>query len=66
MASVILNCVYDYDPRPEKDELVDIVARVLEIVVPAFSPGVAIVVGVFPACEWFVLLSCYTDLLLHS
>lgn len=50
-AAVILNSVYDYDPQPQSDELLGIVAKVLEIVVPAVTPLVAIVVAAVPACE---------------
>ncbi|KAI9459790.1 cytochrome P450 [Boletus coccyginus] len=48
-ASVILNSVYDYDPQSRNDELVGIVAEVLEILVAAVTPEVAIVVATFPA-----------------
>lgn len=47
----MLNSVYDYDPESKKDHLVNIAARVLEIVVPAVRPDVAIIVGAFPASE---------------
>jgi len=50
-ASVILNSVYDYDPQSQNDELLGIVAKVLEIVVAAVTPQVAIVVATFPARE---------------
>lgn len=50
-AAVILNSVYDYDPQSQNDEMVDTVAKVLEIVIPAAAPEVAIVVAAIPARE---------------
>lgn len=50
-ASIVLNSVYDYDPLSQKDKLLVILAKVLEIVVPAVTPSVAIIIGAFPACE---------------
>ena len=46
-----MNSTYDYDPASRKDELVDIVARVLDIVVPVLRPDFAVIVGAFPWCE---------------
>lgn len=50
-ASVILNSVYDYDPKSQKDELFDIIAKTLEVTVRALRPDISILVGAFPACE---------------
>jgi len=47
-AAVIMNSTYDYDPAHRKDELVDIVANVLNIIVPLLRPDVAVTVGAFP------------------
>ncbi|KAI9567602.1 cytochrome P450 [Boletus coccyginus] len=47
-AAVIMNSTYDYDPASRNDELVDIVARVLDIVVPVLRPDFAVIVGAFP------------------
>ena len=49
-AAAILNSVYDYDPASRKDELVDMVANTLDIIIPALRPDVAIIVGAFPLC----------------
>jgi hypothetical protein len=43
-----MNSTYDYDPAHRKDELVDIVANVLNIIVPLLRPDVAVTVGAFP------------------
>ena len=48
---VIMNSTYDYDPASRKDNIVDIVANVLEIVVPLVRPDIAVMVGAFPWCE---------------
>ncbi|KAF8128593.1 cytochrome P450 [Boletus edulis] len=61
--SVVLNSVYDYDPQSQNDEMVDIVAKVLEIVVPAVSPEVAVVVAAFPTCKCSTSLDEYTTFL---
>ncbi|KAI9571602.1 cytochrome P450 [Boletus coccyginus] len=57
MASAILNSVYDYDPQSRDDELLGMVAKVLEIAVHAVTPRVAIVVATFPGLlklpSWF-------------
>ncbi|KAI9453746.1 cytochrome P450 [Boletus coccyginus] len=47
-ASVILNSTYDYDPVSRKDDLVDIVANTLNIIVPAMCPDIAVIVDAFP------------------
>ncbi|KAF8549586.1 cytochrome P450 [Imleria badia] len=47
-AAIIMNSTYDYDPTSRKDELLDIVAAVLNIIVPVLRPDVAVVVGAFP------------------
>ena len=49
--AVIMNSTYDYDPASRKDDIVDIVASVLNIVVPLLRPDIAIMVGAFPWCE---------------
>ena len=46
-----MNSTYNYDPASRKDELVDMVANVLSIVIPALRSDVAIIVGAFPLCE---------------
>jgi cytochrome P450 len=50
-AAVIMNSTYDYDPASRKDDLVDLVANLLNIVAPIVRPDVAIMVGAFPWCE---------------
>lgn len=54
--SVILNSAYDYDPASRKEELVEVAATVLEIVVPAFRPDIAVMLGAFPLCESITFL----------
>ncbi|KAF8551832.1 cytochrome P450 [Imleria badia] len=65
-ASVILNSVYDYDPKSQKDELFDIIAKMLEITVRALRPDVSILVGAFPAFlklpSWFPGMSFKRDM----
>ena len=46
-----MNSTYDYDPASRKDDIVDIVANVLKIVVPVLRPDIAVTVGAFPWCE---------------
>lgn len=46
-----MNSTYDYDPASRRDELVDIVAKVLHVIVPVVRPDVAVTVGAFPWCE---------------
>ena len=46
-----MHSTYDYEPASSKDDLVDIVAKVLRIVVPLLRPDIAIMVGAFPWCE---------------
>ena len=46
-----MNSTYDYDPASRKDELLDIIASVLDIVVPFLRPDIAILIGAFPWCE---------------
>ena len=46
-----MNSKYDYDPTSHKDESVDIVANMLEIVVPILRSDVALTPGAFPWCE---------------
>ena len=46
-----MNSTYDYDPTSRKDELVDIVANVLNIIAPVLRPDVALTLGAFPWCE---------------
>ncbi|KAN0084468.1 Cytochrome P450 [Tylopilus felleus] len=56
-AAIIMNSTYDYDPASRKDELLDIVANVLNIVATAVRPDIAIMVGAFPLLlrlpSWF-------------
>ncbi|KAF8551312.1 cytochrome P450 [Imleria badia] len=47
-AAVIMNSTYNYDPASREDELVDMVANVLSVALPAVRPDVAITVGAFP------------------
>jgi len=47
----MLNITYDYNPIFPKDELVDIAADVMKILVPALRPDIAVVAGAFPFCE---------------
>ena len=54
-AAVIMNSTYDYDPASRKDDLVDIVANVLNIIVPLLRPDAAVTVGAFPWCESITL-----------
>lgn len=54
----MLNSVYDYDPKSRKDHLVEVASRVLDIVVPAVRPDVAIVVGALPASEQLISYPC--------
>ena len=46
-----MNSTYDYDPASSKDELLDIVANVLTIIVPVMRPDIAVIIGAFPWCE---------------
>lgn len=48
-----MNSTYDYDPVSRKDELIDIVANVLNIVVPVIRPDITVMVGAFPWCSYF-------------
>jgi len=50
-AAVILNSTYDYDPVSRKDDLVDMVASTLNIIVPAMRPDIAVIVDAFPLRE---------------
>lgn len=46
-----MNSTYNYDPASRKDELVDMVANVLSVALPAVRPDVAITLGAFSLCE---------------
>jgi hypothetical protein len=46
-----MNSTYDYDPVSRKDDIVDIVANVLHIVVPVLRPELAVMIGALPWCE---------------
>jgi len=46
-----MNSTYDYDPASRKDELVDVVAKVLDITVPILRTDTVVIVGAFPWCE---------------
>lgn len=46
-----MNSVYDYDPTSRQDELIEIVSRVLEVIMAAIQPEVALIVGAFPIRE---------------
>lgn len=52
-ASIMLNSTYDYDPASRKDELVDNLENLQNILIPALRADVAIMVGAFPLCELF-------------
>ncbi|KAG6371202.1 cytochrome P450 [Boletus reticuloceps] len=52
-SSVVLNSVYNYDPTSRKDDLVDMLANVLTLVVPALRPDINIILGAFP---WLLYL----------
>ncbi|KAF8440327.1 cytochrome P450 [Boletus edulis BED1] len=52
-SSVIMNSVYNYDTASRQDDLVNIVANVLTVVLPALRPDIAIIVGAFP---WLLYL----------
>ena len=54
-----MNSTYDYDPGSRKDELINIVANVLNIIAPVLRPDVAVMVGAFPWGESISLaVSC--------
>ncbi|KAN0084392.1 Cytochrome P450 [Tylopilus felleus] len=65
-ASVILNSVYEYDPKTQKDELLDIIAKSAKITARAMRPDVSILVGAFPAFlklpSWFPGMSFKRDM----
>lgn len=50
-AAVIVKSTYDYDLVSRKDELIDIVSKVLHIVVAVVGPHTAFLLGAFPWCE---------------
>jgi hypothetical protein len=51
-----MNSTYDYDPASRKDDLDDLVANVLNIIVPLLRPDVVtVIVGAFP---WRESLIC--------
>lgn len=50
-ASVILNSVYDYEPKSQKDDLFEIITKTLKVTGRALRPDVSILVGAFPASE---------------
>ena len=43
-----MKSTYDYDPAPRKDDIVEIVANVLNIFIPLLRPDVAVGIGAFP------------------
>jgi len=45
-----MNSTYDYDPASRKDELVNIAATMLDIIVPILRPDTAIIIDAFPWC----------------
>jgi len=49
--SLIMNSVYNYDPTSRQDELVEIIAKVVEVIIVAVCPEVALMVGAFPVRE---------------
>lgn len=46
-----MNSVYDYDPTSRQDELIEVVAKVLEVIMSAIQPEVALILGAFPVRE---------------
>lgn len=46
-----MNSTYNYDPASRKDELVDMIANALNIILPLARPDIAIITGAFPLCE---------------
>ncbi|KAF8123434.1 cytochrome P450 [Boletus edulis] len=65
-ASVVLNSAYDYEPAPRKDELIEIVTNVSDIVVPTLRPDISILMGAFPWLlylpSWFPGMSIKRDM----
>lgn len=55
-----MNSTYDYDPASRDDELVEIVANVLRIVVPVFRADIAVILSAVPWCESILfIVSCF-------
>ncbi|KAF9237851.1 cytochrome P450 [Melanogaster broomeanus] len=56
-SAVIMNSVYDYDPIPPDDRIVEIVGRVCKLFLAVMTPGVAGILGAFPILlnlpSWF-------------
>lgn len=46
-----MGSIYDYDPMSRNDELTEIIAKVLDVILTAIQPEVALVVGAFPVRE---------------
>lgn len=46
-----MNAVYDYDPVSRRDPMVDIVEKVINVILDALRPDVAILIGAFPIGE---------------
>ncbi|KAH0835878.1 cytochrome P450 [Lanmaoa asiatica] len=49
--SIILNSTYDYDPAAQNDELVDLLAKMLDISNFASRTDIAITTSAFPICK---------------
>ncbi|KAF9235264.1 cytochrome P450 [Melanogaster broomeanus] len=56
-SSVIMNGVYDYDPLPTNDHVVDIIAKALKMITVVLTPEVTVILGAFPIIlsipSWF-------------
>ncbi|KAF9237853.1 cytochrome P450 [Melanogaster broomeanus] len=56
-SSVIVKSIYDYDPLPTNDHVVDLVGRVLKIATALLTPEVTAILGSFPIIltipSWF-------------
>ena len=55
-----MNSTYDYDPASRQDDLVDIAANVLNLVVPLLRPDVAVMVSAIPWCESIICTASYS------
>lgn len=47
----MLKTTYDYEAASSQDEIVGIVANVINIVIPAIRPDISIILDTFPFCE---------------
>ena len=44
--------IYDYDPNPQNDQMVSIINNFIDASVPASLPERAVLLKVFPFCEY--------------